>query len=509
MALGNENLSDALGRLGLEGSSLLPGDREELFDSGGRMAIDPSEDVLEILEGVDAVQLASPSEGVEDCCGLSALAAADEEKILAAYGQGSDRLLDSVVIGPEAEIVDVFPKDGFLVPGVGEGFSEKGLWQSHSRIDELEESVHDADSALAPEHEDSGVGEPALSFGQQPLHAMLDPVEDGDEGDEGLGLFDADVEGVNHASPQMSPTPYPEYAFPSEDGVEARRCVGLDMAPEVLQNPSGSLLRLVVREVEEGHRRPTSGPIGPHPSGDGFAGAPFEHGLGSLVDVDVVRLEDRPPVFEVKRVQRLGASHHPVGQRAPGDLDALAVEDLCLAVERKPVSVFGDGDVGEQTDVRLAAGDGAVGDGGHGDSGVAAFAPVGAYILWADVADGVETAGLEGEGFGDVLAHPDHRLPGGWADLHVIGEVEDLVDALEVRRDLHPAVEVGHVGGLLPLVRDPLRLGWNRLALAIEDVAFLEERVESLLIGIGKDMPANEVKYAGRKKAGEVSNGFR
>lgn len=62
MALGNENLGDALGRLGLGCSGLLPGDREELFDSGGRMAIDPSEDVLEILEGVDAVQLASPGE---------------------------------------------------------------------------------------------------------------------------------------------------------------------------------------------------------------------------------------------------------------------------------------------------------------------------------------------------------------------------------------------------------------------------------------------------------------
>jgi len=462
----------------------LPGDREELSYPGSGMGIDPGEDVLEIGVWIDGVHLARAYEGVEDGSGLAAFAAADEEEVLSSDDQGTYCVLDEIVVRPETKVVDVFPEDGLLVPGVGEGFPERGLWQSHSRIDELEESVYDADSALAPEHEGLRVGKPSMLRRKQGGDAMLDPVEDGDESDEGLGFLDANVEGVDHASPQMSPAADAEDSFASEDGVEARGCVGLDVASEVLQNPSGPLLRLFVGEVEEDHRRSAAGPIGPHSASDSLGCPSFEHGLRRLVDIDVGNAKDDLAELVVERVRRLGAACHPVGKRAAGDLDALAFEDVRLAVERQAVPMFRDDEMGKEADVGLATIEGAFLERGHHYADAAASPPVGTDILRADVANGVEAAGLEGERLCDVLAHAKHRQPSSRTDLLGVREVDDLFDALQVRRDLHPAIEMGSVGGLLPLVGDLLRLRLEHRAFAIERVAFIQEEVEGLLVGV-------------------------
>src|ERR1700684_2606281 len=85
--------------------------------SSGAIA-DAHEHVAQVVEGVDAVQLAGGDERVEDGGTLGAFVAAREEPILAAHGNPTQLPLRGVVVELESRVVEEACERAPLVAGV-------------------------------------------------------------------------------------------------------------------------------------------------------------------------------------------------------------------------------------------------------------------------------------------------------------------------------------------------------------------------------------------------------
>ena len=100
--------------------------------------------------------------------------------------------------------------------------------------------------------------------------------------------------------------------------------------------------------------RPLIDDIGPQPPGSGLAIARRQHRYGRVVGVDDWRRQDMDANQLGQRRRPPGGMPDPVGQGGTLDLDALARQDRRLAVERQPIEVLADHDIGDQTRPRPA-----------------------------------------------------------------------------------------------------------------------------------------------------------
>src|SRR5579883_3069881 len=90
-----------------------PARREQRVDVSRGMILHASEDVGEILEGVDAARLAGRDERVETRDVRAALEVVDEEVVLAAEGHAAERALRAVVVERHALVVE---EDAEMLP---------------------------------------------------------------------------------------------------------------------------------------------------------------------------------------------------------------------------------------------------------------------------------------------------------------------------------------------------------------------------------------------------------
>ncbi len=199
-----------------------------------------------------------------------------------------------------------------------------------------------------------------------------------------------------------------------EQLIEAGITVGVDDAAEVLQMLL-RVLALAVRRIEEQRRRracagerPLVADIGPQPSGLGLAGARRQHRHRRVVDVQHLRAHHLGGERVDQRRQRRRGRPDPTGQRRGFQADALAGEDLGLAIERQMIVVLRYDDMGEQPRPGAAAGDRVIGR-RRCDHGVAGAA----RQLLADMPDHLEAAGHVVEGLGHILADLAQRAAAG------------------------------------------------------------------------------------------------
>jgi hypothetical protein len=98
--------------------------------------------------------------------------------------------------------------------------------------------------------------------------------------------------------------------------------------------------------------------VAPELAGLGFSPAGIEHRQCRLIGEHFVRRQHRAEHQLIQRGQPPARTSHPGAQRRTIQCDALPLEHLCLAVERKSITEFADDDVGNQRFRRHAAIDG-------------------------------------------------------------------------------------------------------------------------------------------------------
>ena len=74
----------------------------------------------------------------------------------------------------------------------------------------------------------------------------------------------------------------------------------------------------------------------------------IEHRHDGVIGVNDPAGQHRAREVRVERGEQVGRGGDPVAQRLPGEGDAVAGEDLGLAIERHMIGVFGGDDLGEQ-----------------------------------------------------------------------------------------------------------------------------------------------------------------
>ena len=190
-------------------------------------------------------------------------------------------------------------------------------------------------------------------------------------------------------------------------GPRTGAAVGVDDAPEVRQMPL-RMLALAVGRVEEQRRRrsragerPLVADISPQPPGFGLAGARRQYRHRRVVDMQRVRVHHLGGQCVDQRRQGRRGRTDPAGQGRGLQADALAGEDLGLAVERQMVVVLRYDEVREQPSAGTATRDRVIGR-RRRDHRVAG--PAGQFL--ANVPDDLEAARHVIEGLGHVLADP-------------------------------------------------------------------------------------------------------
>jgi hypothetical protein len=101
--------------------------------------------------------------------------------------------------------------------------------------------------------------------------------------------------------------------------------------------------------------RPVIDSIAPQPPGLGLTPAGIEHRQRGLIGEHLVRGQHRAEHQLIQRRQPPASTSDPGAQRRTVQCDALALEHLCLAVERKRITEFADHDVRNQRFRRHAA----------------------------------------------------------------------------------------------------------------------------------------------------------
>ena len=113
---------------------LLPVFGTEGEDVASGVIADAHEHVAQVVEGVDAVQLAGGDERVEDAGALRTFVAAGEEPILTAHGNPAQLPLRGVVIELESRVVEKACERPPLVSGVAESLGDGSLGQDDERL---------------------------------------------------------------------------------------------------------------------------------------------------------------------------------------------------------------------------------------------------------------------------------------------------------------------------------------------------------------------------------------
>ena len=130
-------------------------------------------------------------------------------------------------------------------------------------------------------------------------------------------------------------------AVAGEQLLEASIAVGMDDAAEVLQMRLRVLALAVGRVEEQRCRRPRAGErplvadVGPQPPGLGLAGTRRQDRHRRVVDVQRLRTHHLGSKRVDQRLERRGRRADPAGQGRGLQADALAGEDLGLAVEMR------------------------------------------------------------------------------------------------------------------------------------------------------------------------------
>jgi len=104
--------------------------------------------------------------------------------------------------------------------------------------------------------------------------------------------------------------------------------------------------------------------VDPQPAGLGAPAPGIEHRQRRVVGEQLIGREDRLPQSVVQRFEPPAGTADPAGHGGPLQIDALAGEDLGLAVQGEMIAVLADQDVGEQRGAGRAAGDHPLGRGG-------------------------------------------------------------------------------------------------------------------------------------------------
>jgi hypothetical protein len=95
--------------------------------------------------------------------------------------------------------------------------------------------------------------------------------------------------------------------------------------------------------------------VGPQPRGGRAAGARREHVQRRVVGEDRLARQHVPADGVGERLQQRSRAPNPVGQGGALEVDALALEDLALAIERQVVGVLRHQHVGEKARTRPTA----------------------------------------------------------------------------------------------------------------------------------------------------------
>ena len=142
--------------------------------------------------------------------------------------------------------------------------------------------------------------------------------------------------------------------YGSRQGLVAAKGVGLDNAAKAGQMITRPLTAAIGTKAVIGGGGPLALPrpliddISPQPPGPGLAVARRQHRYWRVVGVNDWRRQDMDADQLGQRRHPPGGMPDPVGQGGALDLDALARQDRRLAVERQPVEIFVDHDIGDE-----------------------------------------------------------------------------------------------------------------------------------------------------------------
>ena len=185
--------------------------------------------------------------------------------------------------------------------------------------------------------------------------------------------------------------------------------------------------------------RPIIDRVAPEPPGLGLAPAGIEHRQRRLIGEHLVRRQHRAEHQLIERRQPPARASHPGAERRTVQRDALALEHLCLAVERKRITELADHHVRDQRFRRHAAIDRPLRRGCLHHSALAGAASIArpAHHLHAQL------GGNQIEHLGAIVA--DHVQRAATAGAFLALDVDDDLVARQVCRQ-RTAIAVGRLG---------------------------------------------------------------
>lgn len=350
-----------------------------------------------------SVALAVLNEGVGDTPEFSSPAGSKKQVVLGPDFQGADGVLAEVVIQFNASVVEVDFEAAPLVEGVGDGLAHAAFWQVQGA--DLAEILFDEFKPGRDVAGADGVAQGGSGFFV--TKALFKLVGVGDELNDAGGAALSGVEGSGEAAPDVGhaaaelDVPGVVFLIAGIDAV----AIALNDAGPVQDSFAEGLFEVftaaaflpTVADAASG----TWVVEDPDVAGAGFSGAGSEFFDGSFVGLKVVFFQALPVDGFGDGLQEFEAAEGPVVQGVAGGVEAKALEDVLLAVEREVIGVFRDDEMGGEAEGGDAAAEWTGGCGG--DEG-----RLGAVVLIAKFGpDGAALDDLGGdivELFGNVLA---------------------------------------------------------------------------------------------------------
>ncbi len=321
-----------------------PVPRQELVDAVDRVAVSEAvKDICQPGPRFDVIEFRGGDQGGDCRPSVGATVGAGEEVVLATERDRTDGAFNGVGIEVNPTILEEpaerQPSGERIADRLGE---TAALWQARQLMLEPGlQVVHDREGPRAPGGVSAGGGTaPDL---------RLDRVERCDPAQDLLRDRRASrLMYVVKLAPCVRPAGGQIDVAPCGQRLEAGISVNLQDTAERLQMRSRTFGTTVRTITIENRRRiiPAAGSVvpglDPEPPGTGAPAAWIENRQDRVIGDDPLRRHDVIGNLIADRSQPPGSARHPVGQRRAVQRDALAAEDLALAVERKVIAIFAD-----------------------------------------------------------------------------------------------------------------------------------------------------------------------
>ena len=316
-------------------------------------AVDATEDVSEVLNGIDVEPVAGGDEGQKNRSRLATLVGARKEKILATKNKVLDCALAGVVVDVERAILQEARQRNPVRECVRYGFHELVCrrvlsLQPQEKMPELfykwfRSLSSNSQSLCRRLSVDSGLDDVELAIDIQDVVCV------------GIVWVVGEILVIAPARVGMAAGAFARTVF--EQRLPAAGCVGLNDSFVAFEECAIFGKRQVGRKLEYDPGMIFIPDVRRHLS---FAHAAHAFGILNF-DLSVVGLDDGGS-FDldfgqfVDLLEQARGGQDPVALRRSGNRDLLAAEDLRLTIERKSVGEFGNDDVSKQSRSHVATG---------------------------------------------------------------------------------------------------------------------------------------------------------